>query len=201
MTCDEKTKYLKVALGLCGISVNDATSELIWRTVKGLNKKGGDFSLRDSAKIQAIVESKAENEKKAIENKSQEKSKSAVADIQNFGRIDRKVNSSKVVSRPPVNSKKYKSHTDFVSRPFVNKYGKRCFYERVNGIYRLIVGVNEVILKNSQIIRLSVLSEKYGVDSVKFYRLMDIISDNFRSYRDASGKIIKIKDNECRRNI
>lgn len=55
MTKEEKTKYTKAALNLSGLHVHIAPehAELIWMTMERLYKKGGKFTVRDGAKINA----------------------------------------------------------------------------------------------------------------------------------------------------
>lgn len=68
LTEKEKTKYLRSALGLSGVAVNDYMAEMIWRMYESLQEKGGDFNLRDASKIEAFM-----NEKFNIKQEQQEK--------------------------------------------------------------------------------------------------------------------------------
>lgn len=47
-----------VALGMCRISVDDITAEIIFETYKKVLELGGEFSLRDSSKIVCYVQEK-----------------------------------------------------------------------------------------------------------------------------------------------
>lgn len=67
MTDKDKSNYLKIALALAGIVVNLKTSELIWRTVDGLNEKKGNFNLKDYVDIEVKVTGKlSKKEIKAV---------------------------------------------------------------------------------------------------------------------------------------
>lgn len=72
---NNKTEYIRLALGLVGIGVNGKTAELIWKTVAAVNKKKGKFSIEDAANIEVEVTGKferkciiAEEDKKKIIN-------------------------------------------------------------------------------------------------------------------------------------
>jgi len=56
MTNKEKTDYTRIGLGLCDILVNNMTAEVIWRTIEGIQKKKGKFSIRDAVDIKVLVE-------------------------------------------------------------------------------------------------------------------------------------------------
>jgi len=58
MTEAQKTQYTRSALGLAGVAVNDFSAELIWRLYEKLQELGGNFSLRDSAAIEAFMHEK-----------------------------------------------------------------------------------------------------------------------------------------------
>lgn len=70
MTNDEKTSYLRIGLGLSGVVVNDYTSEIIWRTLEGLQKKKGKFSVSDQVEIEMLVKGKLEEKKISLEENS-----------------------------------------------------------------------------------------------------------------------------------
>lgn len=201
MVGEEKTKYLKIALGLCGISINDATSELIWRTLKSLNKKGANFSLKDSAKIHAIVMSKTENKKPIIEEKLQEELKSTVTEIKKAGRVNEKVDDSNLLSESSVNSKKYKYHADFKKNKntlvFKNKQGHEFVFRYDKSDYfipiTLTISEKEVVLTDSQLAKLYYLCKSHGVNYQGVHQEVYDISNNFKHYRDASGKTKRVK--------
>jgi len=54
----EQTKYVRIALGMSGIVVNDITSEMIWRTIEKVQTFKGDFTLRDAVDIEVLVTGK-----------------------------------------------------------------------------------------------------------------------------------------------
>ena len=54
----KKTQRMRIALSFCGVSVNDATAELIWKAYEMMEQKGDDFSIKDGAKLQCEVEDK-----------------------------------------------------------------------------------------------------------------------------------------------
>lgn len=56
MTNKEKTDYTRIGLGLCDIGVNNMTAEIIWRTIEGIQKKKGKFSISDAVDIKLSVE-------------------------------------------------------------------------------------------------------------------------------------------------
>lgn len=56
MIHDKEVNYLKTALALNDIGVDQPTADLIWRTVWKLHELGGDFSLKDAANLRAQVE-------------------------------------------------------------------------------------------------------------------------------------------------
>lgn len=58
MTEKEKTQYIRSALGLSGVAVNDHMAEMIWRMYESLQELGGSFSLRDAANIEAFMNKK-----------------------------------------------------------------------------------------------------------------------------------------------
>ena len=47
-----------VALGMCRIGVDNMTAEIIFETYKKVLELGGEFSLRDAAKITTDIEAK-----------------------------------------------------------------------------------------------------------------------------------------------
>jgi len=52
----DKTNYTRIGLSLCGIGVDNQTAEIIWRTIEGIQKKKGKFSISDAVSIKASVE-------------------------------------------------------------------------------------------------------------------------------------------------
>jgi hypothetical protein len=55
---DKEIHYFKTALGMCGIEVSDAVSEVILLCHKEIKKMGGNFDLMTSCKIRAEVDEK-----------------------------------------------------------------------------------------------------------------------------------------------
>lgn len=58
LSTDQKTNYTRIGLAMCGIAVNNKTSELIWRLQEGMYKKGGEFALSDSVDIEVLIDKK-----------------------------------------------------------------------------------------------------------------------------------------------
>lgn len=63
LTIDEKTNYLRIGLNLAGLNTDNKTSELIVRLYEGIMEKGGNFSIMDSAMIEAQVIAKYDKSK------------------------------------------------------------------------------------------------------------------------------------------
>lgn len=59
-TIDEamKTQFTRIGLGLSGIAVNDATAELVWRTLKRIEEKKGEFSVHDGVELEHFIKRK-----------------------------------------------------------------------------------------------------------------------------------------------
>lgn len=64
---ENKTKYTRIALAIVGILVDDTTAEFFWRVNERIIEKGGNYSLEDSAEIEALV---TKQELKSFENPS-----------------------------------------------------------------------------------------------------------------------------------
>ena len=56
MTNKDKTNYTRLGLSMCGIGVDNQTAEVIWRTIEGIQKKKGKFSISDAVDIKVSVE-------------------------------------------------------------------------------------------------------------------------------------------------
>jgi hypothetical protein len=54
----EKTQFTRIGLSLAGISVNDATAELVWRTLKRIDEKKGEFSVHDGVELECLIRKK-----------------------------------------------------------------------------------------------------------------------------------------------
>lgn len=58
MTHEEKVNYLRIALGINGIGVDEKVSDVIVTTYETILKKGGEFNIRDAAEIQCTIDGK-----------------------------------------------------------------------------------------------------------------------------------------------
>jgi hypothetical protein len=58
LTKEEKVNYMRIGLALAKVNVDNFTAEMIVDTYEGILQKGGDFSIFDSAKIEAVLEEK-----------------------------------------------------------------------------------------------------------------------------------------------
>lgn len=58
MTQAQKVQYARIALALIGIPADDMHAEMVITTIEHLQKKGGDFNLRDAAGITAKITEK-----------------------------------------------------------------------------------------------------------------------------------------------
>ena len=54
----KKTQFTRIAMGLAGISINDATAELVWRTLKRMDEKMEDFSITDGVELEFFIRKK-----------------------------------------------------------------------------------------------------------------------------------------------
>jgi len=60
MTEQQKKMYYDMALRLCGIQCDKLMVELIYSVFEDVQKKGGEFTIRDFANIKAKVSEKHE---------------------------------------------------------------------------------------------------------------------------------------------
>jgi hypothetical protein len=58
MTEQEKITYMQIALGIQKIAVDEAIADRIIQTYEGIQKLGGDFSLKDAVKIEMDIREK-----------------------------------------------------------------------------------------------------------------------------------------------
>jgi hypothetical protein len=58
MLDNQRTAYMRIALGMVGVFQNDMKVETIWRIYEQLEQKKGDLALRDVAKIESQVSQK-----------------------------------------------------------------------------------------------------------------------------------------------
>lgn len=63
MTHDEKVSYLRIALGLQKIGVNNEMADRIITTYESILKKGGNFSIEDAVDIEIGLDRKYTKEK------------------------------------------------------------------------------------------------------------------------------------------
>jgi hypothetical protein len=56
MTNSEKTQCVRIALGLAGIVTSDKGSEIIWRVYEQIQKKKGNFSIKDAVEIENDIQ-------------------------------------------------------------------------------------------------------------------------------------------------
>ena len=64
MTHALKIQYTRIALSLVGITADDMTCETIMITLEELKVKGGDFSVREAAKIASKIREKYKRKSK-----------------------------------------------------------------------------------------------------------------------------------------
>lgn len=205
MTGDEKTNYTRIGLGLSGVVVNNMTAEIIWRTVEGLQKKKGKFSISDSVEIEMLVKGKLEKKRISLEEnskKSERISERKKHQSEKFGYTERNVfkPTVKKEDKSSVHFDKYKSQADFKEKSSTLKFRNRdgreselTFLRKPKGLVaQLLVDRKQVILTRFQNKDLIELAKKYGVQSKNVYDVVSQISDNFKSYRDASGRTIKV---------
>jgi len=58
MTRQEKINYLRIALGLQKIVINDQTSDIIIETYEKILKLEGEFSIKDAIEIEMVFDKK-----------------------------------------------------------------------------------------------------------------------------------------------
>ena len=54
----KKTQFTRIGLSFAGISINDATAELIWRTLQKMDEMNGEFSVHDGVKLEYFIREK-----------------------------------------------------------------------------------------------------------------------------------------------
>lgn len=173
MTSDEKTSYLRIGLGLSGVVVNDFTAEIIWRTVEGLQKKKGKFSVSDQVEIEMLVKGKLEEKKISLEENSK-KSESKVLNNKKL-KIDIKPNDFRFLNKKGIESTFSCKDTDRGIDMF------------------LMVGNVEAVLTNKQKNRISNFLKMSPVDADGIYREVFEASNNFKSYINSAGRKITFK--------
>ena len=58
VTEGQEANYMRLALGMSGISVSTQVADLIWTMKEGIDAKGDKFSIRDASQIEAMIEKK-----------------------------------------------------------------------------------------------------------------------------------------------
>lgn len=66
LAVEEKVNYMRIALALCNIGVNDAAAEVMVKVYEGIKFKGGSFSVQDAAEIEAEVKEKYERKEETV---------------------------------------------------------------------------------------------------------------------------------------
>lgn len=64
ITEEERINYLRIALSLQGIVINNQISDEVLQTVDKISEKGGEFSLDDSVEISQLIRNKYKEEPK-----------------------------------------------------------------------------------------------------------------------------------------
>lgn len=180
MTSEEKTNYLRIGLGLSGVVVNDFTAEIIWRTLEGLQKKKGKFSISDSVEIEMLVKVKLEEKRISLEEKSKHQS-------EKFSKKHHKAENDAIIDE---------THKKFYdSILFKNKKGLLVTFKNVktkNGFIPTInIGGNEVILSDSQKNNLIDLIKLHGVMSNQLAVVVNRITNGKYDYKTSNGRIVK----------
>lgn len=49
----EEPEFVRMALNICGIAIDHKTADLVYRVTQAIEKKKGDFSIRDAVQINA----------------------------------------------------------------------------------------------------------------------------------------------------
>lgn len=200
MTGEEKTSYLRIGLGLSGVVVNDFTAEIIWRTLEGLQKKGGKFSVSDSVEIELLVKGKMEQKKISLEDNSKNSRRKVEREkhqSKKFGHKEHKVSNPKIKSSNKISADSKNQKKDSNVLKFRNNKG----HESSVSILEIptgskvvfMVGGLEVLINRSQKKEILAVAKKYGVNSNALYEVAIEIANYFKSYRDASGKTIICK--------
>lgn len=199
MTGDEKTNYLRIGLGLSGVVVNDFTAEIIWRTVEGLQKKKGEFSVSDQVEIEMLVKGKLEKKKISLEEnskKSERISERKKHQAKKFGHSSHKEKESKDKFTTNYGKYEYSTSGSTPSIRFKNKYNKECVLtlrrERDGQEVILLVGGRFVVISTKQKNKFTKLIEKNSFNSEGVYYLADTISNNFTAYIDSNGRTVKV---------
>jgi hypothetical protein len=75
----DNVMYLRMALALSGISIDRFTAELVIKTWQEIEKKGGNFNIKDSVSIEWTLRKKYQSVKAvAVKDKTNNKNKRVV---------------------------------------------------------------------------------------------------------------------------
>lgn len=199
MTGDEKTNYTRIGLGLSGVVVNNMTAEIIWRTVEGLQKKKGKFSISDSVEIEMLVKGKLEKKKISLEENSKNSERKVEREkhqSKKFGHSSYKEKENKGKFTTNYGKYEYSTSGSTPSIFFKNKHNKECIltlrHERDGQEVILLVGGKFIVISTKQKNKFTKLIEKNSFNSESVYCLADIISNNFTAYIDSNGRTVKV---------
>ena len=191
MTGDEKTNYTRIGLGLSGVVVNNMTAEIIWRTVEGLQKKKGKFSISDSVEIEMLVKGKLEKKRISLEENSknsQRKVERKKHQSKKFGYSLHKEKESKDKFTTSYEKYEYSTSGSTPSIRFKNKDNKECVLtlrrERDGQEVVLLVNGKFIVISNRQKNSFTQLIEKNSFNSESVYCLADMISNNKHFLKD-----------------
>jgi len=190
MTGEEKTSYLRIGLGLSGVVVNDFTAEIIWRTVEGLQKKKGEFSVSDQVEIEMLVKGKLEKKKISLEENSKKSERKVLREkhqSKKFGHKNHKVENDVVIDE--TNKKFYDSIL------FKNKKGLLVTFKNVKTkdafVPTINIGGNNIILRPIQEANLIDLINRHGVKSEQLANVLNRIANSKYDYKTSNGRVIK----------
>jgi len=190
MTGDEKTNYLRIGLGLSGVVVNNMTAEIIWRTVEGLQKKKGEFSVSDQVEIEMLVKGKLEKKKISLEEnskKSERISERKKHQTKKFGHKHHKLENDVVIDE--TNKKFYDSIL------FKNKKGLLVTFKNVKTkdafVPTINIGGNNIILRPIQEANLIDLINRHGVKSEQLANVLNRIANGKYDYKTSNGRVVK----------
>jgi len=190
MIGDEKTNYTRIGLGLSGVVVNNMTAEIIWRTVEGLQKKKGKFSISDSVEIEILVKGKLEKKRISLEENSKNSERKVLREkhqSKKFGHKHHKVENDVVIDE--TNKKFYDSIL------FKNKKGLLVTFKNVKTkdafVPTINIGGNQVVLSASQEMNLIDLINRHGIKSEQLSVVLSRISNGKYDYKTSNGRIIK----------
>lgn len=181
MTSDEKTNYLRIGLGLSGVVVNNMTAEIIWRTVEGLQKKKGKFSVRDTAAIEVLVKGKMENKKISLEENPKHSNKN-ISEKKSPHSVKHKVNKKELVET----SESVVINTSIKNQPIFLQTVKTKDTLSCN----LVIRNNKAVISKLQEGRLIGLIKKFGLKSYEVAEECIEIMKSCRKFKDSNGRTV-----------